>query len=164
MGGLSSTDLIYFWGSNKKQRSCDGRGGGRAAPRLAWQWAKKDGCAQCTGAHARPKPTSNNIILLFLMDPLYFLAVSSLYGKFLLKKCEFFIRRNFYFTFWSSKTLIWILIRIWIHLRLDQELDFPLNIDPQHRVRPSNLLSVLRIRSRSAWPCPSTCELLVKFF
>jgi hypothetical protein len=32
--------------------------GGRAAPRLAWQWAGKDGCAQRTGAHARPKPTS----------------------------------------------------------------------------------------------------------
>jgi hypothetical protein len=57
------TDLIYFWGSNKKQRSCDGRERGRAAPRLAWQWAQKDGCAQCTGAHARPKPTS-----MFMFD------------------------------------------------------------------------------------------------
>jgi hypothetical protein len=28
---LSSIDFIYFWGSNKKQRSCDGRVG-RAAP------------------------------------------------------------------------------------------------------------------------------------
>ncbi len=25
---------------------------------MAWQCAKKDGCAQRTGAHARPKPTS----------------------------------------------------------------------------------------------------------
>ncbi len=33
-------------------------GGGRAAPRLEWQCAQKDGCAQRTGAHARPKPTS----------------------------------------------------------------------------------------------------------
>ena len=33
-------------------------GGGRAAPRWAWQCAQKDGCAQRTGAHARPKPTS----------------------------------------------------------------------------------------------------------
>ncbi len=33
-------------------------GGGHAAPRLAWQCAQKDGCAQRTGAHARPKPTS----------------------------------------------------------------------------------------------------------
>ncbi len=32
--------------------------GGRAAPCLAWQCAKKDECAQRTGAHARPKPTS----------------------------------------------------------------------------------------------------------
>ncbi len=33
-------------------------GGGRAAPCLVWQWAEKDGCAQRTGAHARPKHTS----------------------------------------------------------------------------------------------------------
>ena len=64
VGGPSSTDLIYFWGSNKKQRSCDGRWGGRAAPRLAWQWAQKDGCAQRTGAHARPKLTSLSYIYL----------------------------------------------------------------------------------------------------
>jgi hypothetical protein len=32
-------------------------GGGRAAPCLVWQWADKDGCAQRTGAHARPKHT-----------------------------------------------------------------------------------------------------------
>jgi hypothetical protein len=37
-------------------------GGGRTAPRLAWQCAQKDGCAQRTGAHARPKPTSYIII------------------------------------------------------------------------------------------------------
>jgi hypothetical protein len=37
-------------------------GGGRAAPRLSWQWTQKDGCAQCTGAHARTKPTSLHII------------------------------------------------------------------------------------------------------
>jgi hypothetical protein len=29
--GQSSIDFIYFWGSNKKQRSCDGRGT-RSAP------------------------------------------------------------------------------------------------------------------------------------
>ena len=34
VGGPSSTDLIYFWGSNKKQRSCDGRGG---AQRPVWR-------------------------------------------------------------------------------------------------------------------------------
>ncbi len=32
--------------------------GGRAAPRLPWQLTQKDGCAQRTGAHARPEPTS----------------------------------------------------------------------------------------------------------
>ncbi len=31
---------------------------GRVAPRLASKYAQKDGCAQRTGAHARPKPTS----------------------------------------------------------------------------------------------------------
>ncbi len=36
---------------------------GRAAPPLRWQWAQKDGWAQRTGAHARPKPTSSNIYL-----------------------------------------------------------------------------------------------------
>ncbi len=36
-------------------------GGGRAAPRLLWQCVQKDGCAQRTGAHARPKPTSKKI-------------------------------------------------------------------------------------------------------
>ena len=38
--------------------------GGRAAPRWAWQRAQKDGCAQRTGAHARPKPTSLSYIYL----------------------------------------------------------------------------------------------------
>ncbi len=58
MGGPSSIDCKYFWGSNKKQRSCDGRVGG--AQRHVWRGnePKKDGCAQRTGAHARPKPTS----------------------------------------------------------------------------------------------------------
>jgi hypothetical protein len=33
MGGPSMIDFIYFWGSNKKQRSCDGWwGGARSAP------------------------------------------------------------------------------------------------------------------------------------
>ncbi len=33
-------------------------GGGHAAPLFACQSAQKDGCAQRTGAHARPEPTS----------------------------------------------------------------------------------------------------------
>jgi hypothetical protein len=28
VGGQSSIDFAHFWGSNNKQRSCDGRGGG----------------------------------------------------------------------------------------------------------------------------------------
>jgi hypothetical protein len=31
VGGPSSIDFVYFWGSNNKQRSCDGRGGARSA-------------------------------------------------------------------------------------------------------------------------------------
>ena len=46
---------------NMKQQSWDGRG--RAAPCLAWQCAQKYGCAQRTGAHARPKPTISYIYL-----------------------------------------------------------------------------------------------------
>ncbi len=34
VGGPSSIDCKYFWGSNKKQRSCDGRGG---AQRPVWR-------------------------------------------------------------------------------------------------------------------------------
>ena len=33
VGGQSSIDFAYFWGSNNKQRSCDGRGG---AQRPVW--------------------------------------------------------------------------------------------------------------------------------
>ncbi len=34
-------------------------GGGGGAQRSVWRGrAQKDGCAQCTGVHARPKPTS----------------------------------------------------------------------------------------------------------
>ncbi len=32
VGGPSAIDCKYFWGSNKKQRSCDGRGGARSSP------------------------------------------------------------------------------------------------------------------------------------
>ncbi len=53
-------DFIYFWRSNKKHKAAMD-GGGRAAPRLGWQCAQKDGCAQRTGAHARPKPTSTTL-------------------------------------------------------------------------------------------------------
>ncbi len=42
---------------NKKQRSCDGRGGAQR-PVLHVNESKKDGCVQRPGAHAPPKPTS----------------------------------------------------------------------------------------------------------
>ncbi len=61
-GGPSSGLMDNFWGVNKKQRSCDGRGA-RSAPVLHVKWAQKEGCAQRTGAHARPKPTSYNIVI-----------------------------------------------------------------------------------------------------
>jgi hypothetical protein len=55
---------IYSLGSNKKPQSWDGRGA-RSAP-FGTEMSPKDGCAQRTGAHARPKPTSiNRIILAF---------------------------------------------------------------------------------------------------
>jgi hypothetical protein len=37
-GGQGILDFVYFWGLNKKQRSCNGRGGGaRTAASWAWQ-------------------------------------------------------------------------------------------------------------------------------
>ncbi len=47
------TVLFLFWG---EQRSCDWLWARSAL--WAWQRTQKDGCAQRTGAHARPKPTS----------------------------------------------------------------------------------------------------------
>ena len=50
-------EIVYFlkfWGSSEAAM-----GGGRAAPQWACKLAKQNGCAQPTGAHARPKPTSN---------------------------------------------------------------------------------------------------------
>ncbi len=52
VGGPSSIDFIYFWGSNKKQQ-CDGRGGG-GAQRPVWGGInlKKTG-ARSARAHTR---------------------------------------------------------------------------------------------------------------
>jgi len=47
--------IFYFLGSSEAAVW------GRAAPRLPCYLAQKDGCAQRTGAHARPKPTSFTI-------------------------------------------------------------------------------------------------------
>ncbi len=56
------------------------RGGGRAAPRWAWQWVQKDGCAQRTGAHSRPKPTSSSNILLMSRPPNIKYIVPAFFG------------------------------------------------------------------------------------
>ena len=61
-----------------KQRSCDGRG--RAAPWFEWQCAQKDGCAQRTGAHARPKPTSRLNMELDLQSLFGLLCTAVLIG------------------------------------------------------------------------------------
>jgi hypothetical protein len=45
--------FFFVWG---EQRSCEGWS------RWALQRAQKDGCAQRTGAHARPKPTSTKYV------------------------------------------------------------------------------------------------------
>jgi hypothetical protein len=43
VGGPSSIDCKYFWGSNKKQQSCDGRGGGAQRPVWGGSELKKTG-------------------------------------------------------------------------------------------------------------------------
>ncbi len=64
VGGPSSIYFIYIFGGWIRNSEAATSGGGRAAPRLACQWARKDGCAQRTGAHSRPKPTSLSYIHL----------------------------------------------------------------------------------------------------
>ncbi len=68
------------------------------------------------------------------------------------KKIWIFIQypTEFLFYFWPSKSWIWILVRILIHQSLNQDLD-SLNMDPQHRVRPSNLPPVSRRWWKNAW-------------
>jgi hypothetical protein len=66
-GGPSSglkVDLVsgnskFFFFADEYEAAKLRWGKGRVAPRLASQYAQKDGCAQRTGAHARPKPTSH---------------------------------------------------------------------------------------------------------
>ncbi len=58
-----------------------------------------------------------------------------------------FVSKGILFYFWSSKFWIWILIGIWIHQSLDPD---SMNIDPQHRVRLSNLPLVSRRRWKKA--------------
>ncbi len=57
---VSGNSFIFILGGSAKLRWA----GGGAAPRWAWQRPQKDGCAQCTGAHARLKPTSLSYIHL----------------------------------------------------------------------------------------------------
>jgi hypothetical protein len=60
VGSPSSVDFIYFWGSNKKQQSCDGREGGGAQRHVrSGHEPKKTGAWART---ARPKPTSLSYI------------------------------------------------------------------------------------------------------
>jgi hypothetical protein len=49
---LELVDLFIFGGAAKL------RWGVARSACWAWQWAQKDGCAQRTGSHAWPKPTS----------------------------------------------------------------------------------------------------------
>ncbi len=58
---VSGNSLFFYFGGSS-EAAMDRWG--REAPRWAWQWAQKDGCAQRTGAHARPKPTSITYVLL----------------------------------------------------------------------------------------------------
>ncbi len=61
-GSILFLEIVYFfWGGAAKLRQ-----GGAQRPDLPCFWAQKDGCAQRTGAHARPKPTSYQITLYFL--------------------------------------------------------------------------------------------------
>jgi hypothetical protein len=65
-------------------RSEAAMGGGRAAPRWSWQRAQKDGCAQRTGAHARPKPTSLEYFIRiqsFKIDPVSLFLGGHFVGK-----------------------------------------------------------------------------------
>jgi hypothetical protein len=56
VGGPSSIDCKYFWGSNKKQRSCDGRGGGAQRPVWHGNEPKKTG-ARSARARTRGQNT-----------------------------------------------------------------------------------------------------------
>ncbi len=57
-----SIDFIYFWGSNKKQRSCDG-GGGRGARRPVWGGSE----FKKTGARsARARTRGQNPLVLYM--------------------------------------------------------------------------------------------------
>jgi hypothetical protein len=59
VGGPSSIDFIYFWGSNKKQRSCDG--GGAQRPDWGGNELKKTG-ARSARARTRGQNQLVNII------------------------------------------------------------------------------------------------------
>ncbi len=62
VGGPNRIDFIYFWGSNEKQQSCDGQGGGAQRPVWGGNKLKK------TGARTRgPNPLVYHI---FIQDPL----------------------------------------------------------------------------------------------
>ncbi len=71
-GDILFVEIVFFYlGGAAKLRWAVGR----AAPGWVWQRAQKDGCAQRTGAHARPKPTSLSYIYLG-----YFVCVSVIHN------------------------------------------------------------------------------------
>ena len=59
LGGPSSIDCKYFWGLNKKQRSCDGRGG---AQRPVWLFNEPKKTGACTRGQS---PLVVNILVPF---------------------------------------------------------------------------------------------------
>ena len=61
MGGQSWIDFMYFWGSNKKQWSCDGRGGGaRSAPFGGGSELKKTGARSARARTRGQNPLVDN--------------------------------------------------------------------------------------------------------
>jgi hypothetical protein len=56
--GRGAVILCIFRGQIRSSEAVMGGEGGAQRPVWGWQWAQKDGCAQRTGAHAGPKPTS----------------------------------------------------------------------------------------------------------
>ncbi len=57
--GRGAEILCIFRGQIRSSETATGGEGGAQRLVWGWQWAQKDGCAQRTGAHAGPKPTSS---------------------------------------------------------------------------------------------------------
>ncbi len=57
LGGFFAK-LEFSRGWKRSSEAATAGGGGAQRPFSGWPWVQKAGCAQRTGAHARPKPTS----------------------------------------------------------------------------------------------------------